>query len=84
MLNRRGPGGRCLNQIMGQVFQEQAELFHHKAKGHDSYGGPDPSQERSFIGQVDPAIMNPDLFYLGIFSSHTFLRKAGSPDTRSI
>jgi hypothetical protein len=56
---------------MGQVFQEQTEFFHHKAEGHDSYGGPDPSQESSFIGQVDPAVLNPDLFYLGIYFSHT-------------
>ena len=32
---------------------------------------PDPGEERSFIGHVDPAVLNPDLFYLGISFDHT-------------
>jgi len=57
---------------MGQVFQEQTEFFHHKAKGHDPDSGSDPGEERSFIGQVDPSVLNSQLFYLGIFFGHIF------------
>lgn len=57
---------------MGHVFQEQTEFFDHKAKGHDPDGGPDPGEERSFIGHVDPAVLNPDLYYFGIFFGHPF------------